>query len=59
MGGPFILGNLIKQHDDYNENDTDKDKLKIVKKVHEQFIAYLLLHQADQSKYGSLLHGLG
>jgi len=59
IGGNIILPSMVKQHPSYDETMTDEEKSKIVSICHEQFLSFLLLEQADQKKYGSLMTVLG
>ena len=57
IGGPIILTKIVEAMPGYDEKDKDKrDKYRA--KANAQFMAYLYLDNADQSKYGSILMGL-
>jgi hypothetical protein len=65
LGGELILPSIVKQHPDYRDNLSDEDNNKIIGACNQRFLSYLLLEQADQKKYGSLMtvlstqHSLG
>ena len=65
LGGELILPLAVKQHPSFNQQLSDDEKSKIVSLTHQQFLSFLLLEQADQKKYGSLMtvlstqHSLG
>ena len=65
LGGDLILDSATKNHPDYDENLTDDEKSKLYSITYQGFLSYLLLEQADQKKYGSLMthlstqHSLG
>ena len=65
FGGPLINMAAVKRHPTYNDQLTQDEINKIGVIVHQQFLSYLLLEQADQKKYGSLMtvlstqHSLG
>ena len=57
VGGPLSLIKIIKEYDDYDENDaTNHDQLKI--KAWERFCAYKFIKNANHAKYGKLLEHL-
>ena len=57
MGCPIYLLKLMTNMKDFDKNDSDS-VTKCGKQKHEQFLAYVYLENADQSKYGSILSGL-
>ena len=58
IGGPLIFTKGAKQiNKEYDSLDA-KQRGEIHDKVWNEFVAYLFLHNADQSKYGSLLKEL-
>ena len=57
IGGPIILTKIIKGMKEYSEDDEMKRE-KCVRDAYNQYMAYVYLQNADQSKYGSILRGL-
>ena len=54
LGAPLNLAKYVKSMNEYDASNPDKVKL-LTKQAQEQFLAFLFLGNADQSKYGSLL----
>jgi len=57
MGCPIYLLKLMINMKEFDKDDSDS-VTKCGKQKHEQFLAYVYLENADQSKYGSILSGL-
>jgi len=56
MGCPIYLLKLMTTMKEFDKNDNDSVS-KCGKQKHEQFLAFVYLENADQSKYGSILSG--
>ena len=65
IGAELTLPLAVTQHPNWDDQLADSEKKKIVSGTYQQFLSFLLLHQADQRKYGSLMtvlstqHSLG
>jgi len=57
LGVPLNLAKYVKTMSKYDANNPDKHKV-LTKQSQEQFLAFLFLENADQSKYGTLMRNL-
>jgi len=57
MGSPIYLVTLMTDIKEFDKDDSDS-VTKCGKQKYEQFLAYMYLENADQSKYGLILSGL-
>ena len=57
IGCPIYLFKLMTNMKEFDKDDSDS-VTKCGKQKHENFLAYVYLENADQSKYGSILSGL-
>ena len=58
LGGPMIITKIIKKSTKYKDGMSEEDRDALQEEVFDQLMAYILLANSDQDKYGSLLKRL-
>ena len=61
LGGPIIMTSVVRRHDEYETAEENMDFQKVQEiqdEVYQRFLSYTFLKQSDQTKYGTLIHGL-
>ena len=55
LGGPMIIPKIVGEHPNFLTATDETEKEEVLDIVYQQFLAFIFMEQADQSKYGSLL----